>query len=129
ARVIGTPDDDEPAEQPRRPATVAERHGYGRPAQPPPPARPAPPTTVGHTPASFNTRPVPKPAGSSLPPTRPLPARMGEGRPADSGSSPLRTNGGNGHSNGNGHSGNGNGNGSSGHAPSPSRSFDPDLDD
>ena len=114
ARVIGTPDD-EPAEQ-RRPATVAERHGYGRAAQPP--ARPAAPP-----PPSFNTRPVPKPAGSP-PPTRPLVARVGEGRPADS--SPLRTNGGNG--NGNGHA-SGNGNGHSSAAGNPSRSFDPDLDD
>jgi hypothetical protein len=108
ARVIGTPDD-EPAEQ-RRPATVAERHGYGRQTQPP--ARPAAPP-----PASFNTRPVPKPAGSP-PPTRPIPARVGEGRAPDNGSGPLRSSGGN---------GNGNGHGSA--AGNLSRSFDPDLDD
>jgi hypothetical protein len=116
ARVIGTPDD-EPAEQ-RRPATVAERHGYGRQSQPP--ARPAAPP-----PASFNSRPVPKPAGSP-PPTRPLVARVSDGRTVDNGGSPLRSNGGNG--NGNGHS-SGNGNGHSSAAGNPSRSFDPDLDD
>jgi hypothetical protein len=115
ARVIGTPDD-EPAEQ-RRPATVAERHGYGRTSQPP--ARPAAPP-----PPSFNSRPVPKPAGSP-PPTRPLAARVGEGRPAENGGA-LRPNGGNG--NGNGHT-SGNGNGHSSAAGNPSRSFDPDLDD
>jgi hypothetical protein len=112
ARVIGTPDDDGPAE--RRPTTVAERHGYGRQGQPParPPAPPA---------SSFNTRPVPKPAVN--PPPRPVVARVNpDGRTLEH--NPVRSNGGN----GNGHSNGGNGNGN-GHTAIPSRSFDPDLDD
>ena len=96
---------------------MAERHGYGRQGQQPP-ARPAAPPA-----SSLGTRPVPKPA-SSLPPTRPLAARVGEGRTLENGGSPVRSNGGNGHSS----SGNGNGHGGSA-AGNPSRSFDPDLDD
>jgi hypothetical protein len=102
ARTIGAPAGDESGNKP--PATVAERHGYGRSAQvtrplaqPPLPGQPV--------------RSVPKPI-SQVPPQRPVTARAPEG---------------NGHGNGNGN-GNGNANANAtGH--SPSRSFDPDLDD
>ena len=126
ARVIGTPDD-EPVG--RRPATVAERHGYGRPAQPNRPAAPPPPSQM-------SARPAPKPP-TSAPPPRPVIARVPEMRLPDTRplGGGLNGNGnGNGQTRGNGY-GNGNGNGQSNggnsHAssPNPSRSFDPDLDD
>jgi len=113
ARTIGAASSDEPSERPverpaeRRGPTVAERHGYGRAAQP---TRPLTQPPLPGQPV----RPAPKPSAPPpperpvLPPTRPLMARVPES---------------NGNGNGNGHT-NGNGNGHS-----PSRSFDPDVDD
>jgi hypothetical protein len=121
ARTIGAPSAEEANERPaeRRPPTVAERHGYGHPAQP---TRPLNQPPLPGQPV----RPVPKPVVQTplerpvAPATRPLIARVPEGSGNGNG---------NGHANGNGHSnGNGNNNGN-GHSPSASRSFDPDLDD
>jgi hypothetical protein len=85
ARVIGSGADDAASAPTHRPATVAERHGYGRFAQnnnrQPANRQPSPP------PPAASVRPAPKPSNGHKPnEVRPIPARVPSG-----------------HTNGNGH--------------------------